>query len=128
MNLQLKDLARASPSVVDARAVSEWGLYGRHWLVILTMSVNLALALKIALVADDDHGEVILVLDSQDLLLECGDFFKALAGGDGVDEQETLACAHILLSHGTVLFLASGIEDIEKGDLIVNDTLLTVGI
>lgn len=90
------------------------------------MSVNFALALKIALVADDDHGEVVLVLDSQDLLLECGDFLEALAGGDGVDKQETLACAHVLLSHGAVLFLASGIENIEKSDLIVDDTLLAV--
>lgn len=92
------------------------------------MSENFTLALEIALVADDDHGEVVLVLDSQDLLLECGDFLEALAGGDGVDEQETLACAHVLLTHGTVLFLAGGIEDIEEGDFIVNDTLLAVGI
>lgn len=92
------------------------------------MSENFALALEITLVADNNHGEIVLVLDSEDLLLECGDFLEALAGSDGVDEQEALACAHILLSHGAVLFLASGIEDIEEGDFIVNDALLAVGV
>lgn len=43
-----------------------------------TLSRNLALALQIALVSDDDHWEVVLVLNSQDLLLESGDFLEAL--------------------------------------------------
>jgi hypothetical protein len=74
---------------------------------------DLTLALEIALVADNDHGEVVLVLDSQNLLLEGGDFLEALAGCDGVDEEETLSGPHVLLAHGAVLLLASGVEDIE---------------
>jgi hypothetical protein len=61
-------------------------------------------------------------------LLESGDFLEALAGCDGVDEQEALACTHVLLAHGAVLFLAGGIEHIEQGDLIVNNALLAVGV
>lgn len=46
---------------------------------LLTLSGDLSLALQIALVSNDDHGEVVLVLDSQDLLLESGDFLEALS-------------------------------------------------
>lgn len=93
-----------------------------------TLPGNLSLALQIALVAYNDHGEVVLVLDPQDLLLEGCDLFKALAGRDGVNEQEPFACPHVLLSHGGVLFLAGGVEHIEQRDLVVNDTLLSVGV
>jgi hypothetical protein len=62
------------------------------------------------------------------LLLEGCDLFETLAGRDGVNEQKTFACPHVLLSHGRILFLAGGIEDIEQRDLVVNDTLLSVGV
>jgi hypothetical protein len=87
---------------------------------------DLTLALEIALVADDNHGEVVLVLDSQNLLLEGGDFLEALAGCDGVDEEETLSGPHVLLAHGAVLLLASGVEDIEQSGLIIDVALLAV--
>lgn len=70
---------------------------------------NLSVALQITLVADKDDGEVVLVLDAQDLLLEGHDFLEALAAGDAVDEEEALAGAHVLFSHGRVLLLAGGI-------------------
>jgi hypothetical protein len=89
---------------------------------------NLTLALKIALVTDNDHREVVLVFDAQDLLLEGGDFLEALAGCDVVDQKETLSCPHVLLAHGTVLLLTSGIENVEKSDLIVDVTLLAIRI
>lgn len=92
------------------------------------MLEDFSLALQITLVADNNHGEVVLVLDSQNLLLESGDFLETLARCDGVDEQETFTRAHVLLSHGAVLLLAGGIEDVEKGDFIVNDTLLAVRV
>lgn len=93
-----------------------------------TLPGNFSFALQIALVSHNDHGEVVLVLDPQDLLLEGCDLFETLAGRDGVDEQEALACPHVLLSHGRVLFLAGGVEDIEQRDLVVNDTLLSVRV
>lgn len=93
-----------------------------------TLPGDFSFALQIALVAHDDHGEVVLVLDSQNLLLEGCDLFETLTGRDGVNEQKPFACSHVLLSHGRVLFLAGGIEDIKQRDLVVNDTLLSVRV
>lgn len=91
-----------------------------------TLLGDLSFSLQIALVAHDDHGKVVLVFHTQDLLLERCDFVEALTGCDRVNEQETFTCPHVLLSHGRVLFLTGGIENIEQGDLIVDDTLLAV--
>lgn len=98
-----------------------------HWTAFRrTLPGDLPFTLQIALVAHDDHGEVVLVLHPQNLLLKCCNFVKALARCDGVDEQKSFACAHVLLSHGRVLFLTGGIENIEQGNLIVDNTLLAV--
>lgn len=86
------------------------------------------LLVQIALVTDDDDGEIVLVLDAKDLLLEGHDFFKGLARCYGVDEQEALAGPHVLFPHCRVLLLACCIQDVQKGNLIVDDTLLAVGI
>lgn len=64
-----------------------------------TLLGDYALLLQIALVADDNDGEIILVLDTQDLLLEGHDFFEGLARRYGVDEQEALAGPHVLFPH-----------------------------
>lgn len=93
-----------------------------------TLLGNLSLALQIALVSDNDDWKIVLVLDSQDLLLEGHDLLERLSAGDAVDQKETLAGAHVLLAHSRVLLLSGGIKDIEKGDLLVNDALLAVGI
>lgn len=122
--VQLNDCARASPSVeieLDAVLYSAESRY-------LTLPRDFALALQIALVANNDHREVVLVLDAQDLLLEGCDFLKALTRGDGVDEQETLACPHVLLAHRAVLLLTGGIENIEQSDLIINYALFAVRV
>jgi len=89
---------------------------------------HLPLAVEIALVANDDHGEVVLVLYSQDLLLECHDLLEALPVGYRVDEQEALSCAHVLLAHGRVLLLAGCVEHIEQRNLVVDDALLAVRV
>ena len=91
-----------------------------------TFCADLALILQFAFVADDDYGEIIFVLDAQYLVLEGDDLFKALSRGDAVDEEEAFAGAHVLFAHCRVLFLASGIENVEKGDLIVDDALLAI--
>lgn len=93
-----------------------------------TLSCDFSLTLQIALVTDDDHGEVVLVLYSQNLLLECGDFLKALARRDGVDQQETLSRSHVLLPHGRVLLLAGSVENVEQSDLLIDDALLAVRV
>jgi hypothetical protein len=88
----------------------------------------LPLAIEIALVAHDDHGEVVLVLYSQDLLLESHNLLEALPVGYRVNEQEALSCAHVLFAHGRVLLLSRCIEHIEQSDLVVDDTLLAVRV
>lgn len=110
-----------------------------------TVHANLALIFKIALVGDDDDREGVLVFHSQDLLVELANFLERVPGSYGVHKQETLSCPHVLLTHRPVstfndertrvrttdndlpiFFLASSVEDIQKGYLIVNDALFTV--
>ena len=79
---------------------------------VRTFCAHLSLGVQIALVADNDDGEVVLVLDAQNLLLECDDLLEALARCYAVDEQETLACSHVLLAHGRVLLLAGRVEHV----------------
>lgn len=93
-----------------------------------TLCRHLPLAVKIALVAHDDHGEVVLVLYSEDLLLECHNLLEALSVGYRVDEQEALAGPHVLLAHRRVFLLASCVEHVEQGDLIIDDTLLAIRV
>ena len=66
-----------------------------------TVHADLSLVFEIAFVGDDDDGEGVLVFDAEDLLVEGAYFLERVAGCDGVDEKETLACAHVLLAHGT---------------------------
>ena len=126
MNLQPKFRAKVWPSVdgVSTSACSK-RVCERH---VRTLCRDLPLAIEIALVTDDNHGEVVLVLYSQDLLLERHNLLEALSVGYRVDEQEALACAHVLLAHGRVLLLAGCVEHIEQGDLVVDDTLLAVRV
>lgn len=84
--------------------------------------------LQIALVTDNNDGEIVLVLDAENLLLEGHDFFEGLTRCDRVDEQEALAGAHVLFPHCRVLLLACRIENVQESDLIVDNTLLAVGV
>jgi hypothetical protein len=77
-----------------------------------TFCAHLPLAVQIALVSNNDDREVVLVLDAQNLLLECDDLLEALARCYAVYEQEAFACSHILLAHGRVLLLASRVKHV----------------
>lgn len=77
-----------------------------------TLLRNLSLALQIALVAYNNDGEIIFILDPQNLLLERHDLLKTLPAGDAVHEQEALAGPHVLFAHRRVFFLAGCIEDV----------------
>lgn len=80
MNLQLNDRANASPSVqVENLMLDTCKAVHDRVRQLLTLPGDLSLALQITLVADNHHGEVVLVLDSQDLLLESCDFLEALS-------------------------------------------------
>jgi len=93
-----------------------------------TLCRYFALAFQIALVSDNDDREVVLVLDSQYLLLKRPDLLERLSRGDAVDEEETFTSTHVLFSHGRVLFLTGGIENIEEGNFFIDNTLLAVGV
>ena len=67
-----------------------------------TVHSHLPLVLQIALVRDNDDGERVLVFHAEDLLVERADFLKRVARCDGVDQEETLSRAHVLLTHRTV--------------------------
>ena len=82
------------------------------WLVrkqVHTLDRDLALVRQIQLVSHHHHGEDVLVLDTQNLLLEGPYLLKALPRRDRVHQQEALARAHVLLPHRRVLLLAGGI-------------------
>jgi hypothetical protein len=96
--------------------------------VLALLHGDLAVVFQITLVTHNDDGEVVLVLNTENLLVEGGDLVKAVPGGDGVDAEETLSGPHVLLSHGGVLLLSGGVEHIQQGDLLVNDTLLPVAV
>lgn len=94
----------------------------------LTLCADLSLALQIALVADDNDRERVLVLDSKDLLLECDDLLEALPRCYTVDQQKTLARPHVLLAHRRVFFLSGGIEHVQQRYLVVDHALLPVRV
>lgn len=73
-----------------------------------------------------NHGNLILVLNTEDLLPEGSNFIETAAGGDGVDTQETLSSTHVLVSHGTVLLLTSSIKNIKQACLFINGHLLAL--
>jgi hypothetical protein len=81
---------------------------------------------QIALVTNHDDWEVILVLHTEDLLLERENFLKALSACYAVDEEKAFACTHVLFAHGAVFFLACCVEDVKKSDFIVDEALLAV--
>lgn len=67
-----------------------------------TVHANLSFVLQITFVRDNNNGERVLILYSQDLLMEGTDFFKRVPGRDGIYEQEAFACAHVLFPHSTI--------------------------
>lgn len=93
-----------------------------------TLLRHLSLALQIALVAHDDDGKVVLVLYSEDLLLEGHDFLEALPARNAVHQQEALSRPHVLFTHGRVLLLAGCIEDIQERVLGIDHAPLAVRI
>ena len=96
MNLQPKCFARSRPSETQVENRQNIQLLGER-----TVHPNLSLVFQITLVGDNDDRERILILHSQDLLVEGADFFERVAGCDRVHKEETLASAHVLLPHGT---------------------------
>jgi len=87
-----------------------------------------AVVLQVALVATEDHGDLVGVLHTENLLAKVSEVVEGGLGGDGVDEDETLAVLHVKITHGGELLGTGGIEDLEHALLSVNLNLLPVGI
>lgn len=66
--------------------------------VAALVGLHLALVLEVALVGDDDDGEVVPVLDAEDLLVERRDLLERGARGDRVNKEEALAWKLALIS------------------------------
>lgn len=67
--------------------------------------------LKVGLVAHHEHGELVPVLDAQDLLVELEQLLEAGVVGHREHQQEALARAHVLLSHRAELLLPRSVQD-----------------
>lgn len=59
-----------------------------------------ALLLKVGLVADNDDGYVLVVLDASDFLTQHFDLVHGGGRGDAEDENEALTGLHVKVSHG----------------------------
>jgi len=86
------------------------------------------LVLQIALVADQDRGEVLLVLDTDNLVADVLEVGKGRLGNDGVDEDEALAILHVKITHGSKLLRASGIKYLKKVLVAINLDVLTIRV
>ena len=60
---------------------------------------------QIALVSNQNHGDLIGILDTQDLVAQLGEIVEGGLSDDGVDEDEALAVLHVEVAHGSELFL-----------------------
>ena len=66
-----------------------------------TLRANLSLVFAVTIVGYDDDGERVQLFDTEDVLVKRAYFIERVAGCDGVDEKESLACARVLLAHST---------------------------
>ena len=66
------------------------------------MLADLSLILEITFVRHDDNWEMILVLDTEDLLVERAYLLEGATRRDGIDEQETFSSTHVLFAHRTI--------------------------
>lgn len=117
---------------------------------------DLTLRLKVCLIPNQHDGEVITVLDSEDLreqlahLVETADEARGVRSSqslgpgplccatsllrsplpivNGKHQQETVPGAHVLLSHGPELLLACSVQDCREGDRATVGTRLPLAI
>ena len=92
------------------------------------MLTNLSVVFEIRLVCDDDNRELVLILDTEDLLVECGDFLERASRRDGVYEEEAFTGAHVLFPHSTVVLSVRRVAQITRPKKNAPVFLLTSGI
>jgi len=83
---------------------------------------------EIALVADKNHGDVVSVLDAEDLLAHVDQVVEGAEGDNRVHQHETLAVLHVQITHGRELLSTGSIEDLQHALLSVDLHLLAVAV
>jgi len=83
---------------------------------------------KIALVADKHHGDVVSVLDAEDLLTHVDQVVECAQGDDRVHEHKALSVLHVQVTHGSELLGTGSIEDLKHALLSVDFDLLAVAV
>ena len=83
---------------------------------------------EIALIPDEDDGDVLRVLHAEDLLPHVAEVVEAAEGHDGVHQDEALPVLHVEVAHGRELLGPRSVEDLEHALLAVDLALLAVGI
>lgn len=68
----------------------------------LTVHADLALVLEVTLIPDEDHREIVLVLDPKNLLMELGYLLERFPRGYRIHEDEAFSGAHVLFAHGSI--------------------------
>lgn len=83
---------------------------------------------EIALVADKNHGDVLRVLHTEDLLAHVAEIVEATKGHNRVHKHKALTVLHVEITHGGELLGTRSIENLEHALLAVDLALLSVGI
>lgn len=123
----MKHLVHVSP--VSRRRLEEGAgeLLG-HRLSVVEGDPALSVAVEVELVCHEDHGDVVPCAHLPDELPVLLGLEKGAPVGDGVADDESLAAAHVLLSHCSELDLSGGIEDVQQAGLGVDHGPLLVGV
>jgi len=87
-----------------------------------------SLCCQIALVADENAGNVVILLDAENLRAEGRDFVEGSSGSNIVHHQEALTSTHVLITHSGKLLLSGCVENVQKTSLRINLNLLAVRI
>ena len=90
------------------------------------LSSDNSLVIKIALVTNKDHRNIIRILNTDDLLVHIFDIGESTVSNDRINQDETLTVLHVQISHSSELFSTSSIENFEHALVTVDFDLLTL--
>lgn len=95
---------QSTPSLIDrltplpGRRLVIWSISPTLWDGECFLPCHHPVLFEVWLVANNDDGDVLVILDADDLLSEFLEFLKAALAGDREDEQKSLSCLHVQLS------------------------------
>ena len=72
------------------------------------------MVIQVGLVTNKDDRTLVSVLDSQDLPMKLVDLLERVAVSHGKHKNKSFAATHVLLSHGTELFLPGRVENCQQ--------------